>query len=281
MIEKLITNEKLVEVIFFIIVVTLTIVIAKLVSRLFRRIIDGSAEDMNNDPTNYRFIKHGIVALIYLVGFSIAIFQVPEFRVLAQSILAGAGVLALAVGFAAQHALSNIISGVFLVIFKPFRINDRLKVKDLSGVVEDITLRHTVIRDFENRRIIIPNTVISDEVIINSDHSDEEKCKFIDVGISYESDLQLAKKIIKEEMINHPLFVDKRTQEEKDQGLDAAPVRVIQLADSSVNLRGWAWTKDAASAFILGCDLNESIKMRFDAEGIEIPYPHRVMINKS
>jgi len=70
--------------------------------------------------------------------------------------LAGAGILAVAVGFASQAALSNIISGVFVVIFKPFRVGDRLKINELTGVVEDITLRHTVIRDLENKRIIIP-----------------------------------------------------------------------------------------------------------------------------
>jgi small-conductance mechanosensitive channel len=195
--------------------------------------------------------------------------------------LAGAGVLAVAVGFASQQALSNIISGVFIVIFKPFRIGDRVKISDRSGIVEDISLRHTVIRDFENRRIIIPNAHISEEVIINSDYIDDKICKWIEIGISYGSDVELAKAIIKDEIIKHPLHIDPRTQEQIEEGAILAPVKVINLSESSVDLRGWAWAKDSSDAFNMGCDLFESIKLRFDKEGIDIPFPHRTLIHKN
>jgi len=103
--------------------------------------------------------------------------MMPNLRALASSFLAGAGILAVAVGFASQHALGNIISGVFIVIFKPFRVTDRVKLRELTGVVEDITLRHTIIRDFENKRIIIPNFLISEEIIVNSNFEDDRICK--------------------------------------------------------------------------------------------------------
>ena len=235
---------------------------------------------MKNDPTNYKFLQHAIVALIYIVGFSLAIFSVPKLKALASSFLAGAGILAVAVGFASQHALSNIISGIFIVIFKPFRVNDRLEVKGLTGIVEDITLRHTVIRDFENKRILIPNSVISDEVLINSDFAEDKLCKWIDMSISYDSDIDLAKKILEEEVMNHPLHIDPRTPEDIAKGIPEVMVRVISLGESSVNLRAWAWAKDAPDAFMMNCDLIESIKKRFDREGVEIPFPHRTLVYK-
>ena len=185
---------------------------------------------------------------------------------------------AIAIGFAAQHALSNIVSGVFIVVFKPFRINDRLSLQSHQGVVEDITLRHTVIRNFENRRIIIPNTVISNEIIVNADFGDDKIVRWIDITISYSSDIDIAKRIIAEEVKAHPLMIDPRTAEEIEAGLPEVIVRVLSLMDSSVNIRAWAWGKDSVDAFILGCDLLESIKKRFDVEPkVEIPYPHRTI----
>jgi len=278
-------NEKLLENIeyfsIFIGVLFATILVAFLVNRFFRRLIQHSTEEMQNDPTNYQFLRHAVNALIYIVGLSIAIYSIPSLRALASSLLAGAGILAVAIGFASQQALSNIISGVFIVVFKPFRVNDRVKLRDLAGVIEDITLRHTVIRDFENKRIIIPNSLISNEIITNSDFADDKICKWIDIGISYDSNIQRAREIIKYEIINHPLNIDNRSPKQIEDGDELAPVRVILLADSSVNLRAWAWAKNSPDAFRMGCDLYESIKMKFDEEGIEIPFPHRTIVHKN
>ncbi|MCB0760934.1 MAG: mechanosensitive ion channel family protein, partial [Flavobacteriales bacterium] len=218
--------------------------------------------------------------LIYIVGISIAIYSMPNLRTLAKSLLAGAGILAVAVGFASQHALSNIISGVFIVIFKPFRINDRISIRSLNGIIEDITLRHVVIRDFENKRIIIPNALISDEIIVNSNFEDESICKWIEIGISYESDIDLAKSIIAQAIEQHPLSIDHRTDEEKEEGMPRVDVRVIGLGEYAVQVKGWAWAANPPDAFEMGCDLFEQIKKEFDKAGIEIPYPHRTIVNK-
>jgi small conductance mechanosensitive channel len=255
-----------------------TLLVAYLVNWFFKRLIKKSTEEMKNDPTNYQFLRHAVTAIIYLVGIGVAIFYIPNLKALASSLLAGAGILAVAVGFASQHALGNIISGVFIVIFKPFRVNDRVRLRELSGIIEDITLRHTVIRDFENRRIIIPNSLMSEEIIVNSDFGENKICKWIDIGISYDSDVDKAKEIMREEILNHPLHVDVRAEDQMNE--DPAPVRVISLGDSSVNLRGWAWSRDSGDAFLMTCDLLESIKKRFDKEGIEIPFPHRTLVYK-
>ncbi len=114
------------------IIVLLTITLSSIISRIFRRYILRSAAIINNDPTNYKFLRHALVGLIYLVGFSLAIYMIPSFRSLAQSLLAGAGILAVAVGFASQQALSNIVAGLFIIIFKPFRVNDRVTIQNLS-----------------------------------------------------------------------------------------------------------------------------------------------------
>ncbi len=258
-----------------------TILVAYLFNRIFRRFIERSALLMKTDPTNYQFLRHVITAIIYVLGFSWAVYAVPNLRTVANSLLAGAGILAVAVGFASQHALSNIISGIFIVVFKPFRVNDRLHIRNqFNGIVEDITLRHTVIRDFQNRRILIPNSVISDEVIVNSDFEDDKICKFFEVGISYDSDIERARAIIQEEALAHPLLLDNRSDEDRRAGKPQVLVRVIGLGEYSVNLRGYLWAVNAADAFVMACDLFESVKKRFDAEGIEIPFPYRTIVQK-
>jgi len=256
----------------FICIILATVILGYLFNRYAVRLIRKSSLYINNDPTNYKFLRHAITALIYIIGFGLAVNEFEPLRGIANSLLAGAGILAVAIGFASQAALSNIISGIMIIIFRPFRVNDRLKIRDnLSGTVEDITLRHTVIRDFENRRIIIPNDVISKEVIINSDFNDDKICKWIEVTIDYHSDIDQAKKILQEETMNHPFVRDGRNEEDKLNNVPIVVVRVIDLLDLGVRIRAWAWADDTSKASILRWDVLEKIKHRFDVEGIAIP----------
>lgn len=264
------------------VIIFLTIIVASITTRIINLMIKrNQAADDNEDVTNLVFFKRSVIVLIYLTGISFAIYMIPQLRVIATSLLAGAGLFAIAIGFASQAALANVIGGLFIVMFKPYKIGDRIQVRtDLNGVVEDINLRHTVIRNFENKRIIIPNSVISNEVVVNSNYEDNKICKWIDMGISYDSDVDLAKSIMKDEVLNHPLFVDNRTEEQIEDGEEIVPVRVILMGESSVNLRAWSWAESPQDAFLMGCDLLESIKKRFDREGIEIPFPHRTLVYK-
>lgn len=272
--------QKVIEISF---IIFLTVVLATILNKVFKKIVKSSLEDdPTADVTNLQFLRRIITTLIYLTGLSFIVYMIESLRHIAGSLLAGAGILAVVAGFASQQALSNIVSGIFIVLFKPYKINDRVLLKtDLAGVVEDINLRHTVIRNFENKRIIIPNSIISNEVIVNSNYSDSSICKWIDMGISYDSDITLAKKIMQEEAEKHPLIRDNRSMEEKKAENPVVIVRVIGMGDSSVNLRAWCWTDSPKDAFVLGCDLYESIKKRFDASGIEIPFPHRTIVYKN
>ncbi len=198
----------------------------------------------------------------------------PEFKTLGQSLLAGAGIVTVIGGLASQQVLSNIVSGFLIVFFRPFRIGDRITENNTwTGVVEDITLRETLLRDFENDRIVIPNSLVSSQVLVNANHTDDRVCKFIGVGIGYGSDTDQAMVIMAEEVKAHPLHVDNRTPDEVSQGLPEVPVRVLGLGASSVNLRAWAWAANPADGFVMQCDLFRDIKRRFDAAGIEIPFP--------
>ena len=104
--------------------------------------------------------------LIYTIGIIAIVYSIHSVNHIGKTLFAGAGIFSAILGFASQQAFSNIIGGIFLVLFKPFRIGDLIKVGTLNeGYVEDITLRHTVIKDFGNKRIVIPNLLISTETI--------------------------------------------------------------------------------------------------------------------
>jgi small-conductance mechanosensitive channel len=251
-----------------------TILAAYLFNRLFSRFIQKSSVVMQNDPTNYVFLRHAITGIIYVIGFSWAIYEMPSMRAVANSLLAGAGILAVAVGFASQHALGNVVSGLFIVIFKPFRVNDRLILQNgLAGAVEDISLRHVVIRDFENRRILIPNSVISNQILTNSDFNDDRICKWLEFKLHLDTDITQLRSILVEEALKHPLRIDRRTPEDIEAGVPEIMVRVIGLNEYFVHVRAYIWTANTADAFALGCDLMEVLKVRFEQEGIRFAMP--------
>jgi len=263
-------------------------VLAVMVATLFfvkiiKRIISKNKQLTSDNGLSLNFFSNFLYVMVYFFGFIVCIYLIPPLKSLSLSIFASSGVLAIIIGFAAQQAFANIVSGLFIAIFKPFRIGDKIKFigKDVVGVVEDITMRHTVVRTFENKRVIIPNSVISVDIIENAHLIEEKVCRFLEIGISYDSDIDKAINIIKDEIKHHPDFFDNRTDAEKAQGLDPVKVKILGFGDFSVNLRAWVWAKDNATGFDMVCDLNKAIKERFDQEGIEIPFPYRTIVYKN
>ncbi|RDK89196.1 mechanosensitive ion channel family protein [Marinirhabdus gelatinilytica] len=235
----------------------------------------------NEDPTAYKYLRYVAVFSIYFLGIILALLAFPSMRGIAHTALGGAGVIAIIAGIASQEALANIIGGFFIIIFKPFKIGDLIKVTDtMVGRVTDITLRHTVIRNFEYKMIVIPNSIINKEKLINYDLGELKCCERIEIGISYDSDIDLAKKIMQEECEKHPLILDNRTELEIQEGNPIVKTALIKLDDSSMTIRAWTWEQNYSDSFQLKIDVLESIKKRFDEEGIEIPFPHRTLVMK-
>lgn len=267
----------------FIVVVTILVaaILSKILRKIFDKFIGKSSISLNVDATNYNFLKNAINFVIFIAAIIVIFYSIPVLRDVGVTLLASAGIFAAILGFASQQAFSNIISGIFIVIFKPFRVGDQIKIKDDLGIIEDITLRHTIIRNFENRRVIIPNAVISSETILNSTISDPKVCIYFELGISYDSDVNKAIQIIQVEATNHPNFLDNRSDDDKKLNIHPVIVRILGYGDSSINLRAYIWAADPISGFTMKCDLYKSIKERFDNEGIEIPYPHRTIVMKN
>ena len=267
------------QVVFAIVVLATCFIIARIIrfaiSRFFRR----AAIKLKVDPTRYNFFSNAVYFIMLLVAVIIIFRSIPSLKAFGTTLLTGAGILAAIVGFASQAAFSNIINGVFLVIFKPFSVGDRVKIGTLyTGDVEDITLRHTVIKDFENRRIVIPNSVISNETIINSTLTEEKVCMFVEFNISFDSSIDNAMQILQKTATEHPLCIDNRTIEEVAKGEPKVQTRVLEITDFSVKLRAYTWARNPTEGFDLRCDLYKQVKEAFDRQDVEIPYPHRTLV---
>jgi len=270
------------QVIFIVSVIIVTFVVSRILRFLVGRFFRAAARKLKVDPTRYNFFKNAVDFILFFVALVVIFRSIPALHTVGTTLLTGAGVLAAIVGFASQAAFSNIISGFFLVIFKPFSVGDRVRIGQLyTGDVEDINLRHTTIKDFENRRVIIPNSVISNETIINSTITDEKTCMFVEVAISLSSNIDQAIKIIQEEAGRHRYYIDNRTDTEKARGEHPVMVRVMTFLDSGIHLRASVWAKDPTDGFDLKCDLNKSIKERFDAAGITMANLHHLLVMKN
>ena len=259
------------------IVFIISLVIRRILSMMIRR----NSQLIGEDPTKYVFLKNSITFLLFTITTFWILHKIPYFHTLGSALFASAGILAAVIGFASQKAFSNIIGGLFILVFKPFKVGDVIEISNnKKGAVEEITLRHVVIRDYEWRRVIIPNSVISDETIINSNITDEKIRKHIVFGISYDSDVDKAIEIIRKHAENHPLCIDNRTPEEKMNKDPKVLVRMVSWNDSSISLKAYVWTKSNDEAFEVQCSILKSVKEDFQNNEIEIPYPHRTIVHK-
>lgn len=286
-----------------------TILVARAVNNVMESYFKKAGTRLHMDTTTFRMFRHITVAAIYFVGLVVIIFSIPGLRSLSVAMFTGAGLAGIIIGFAAQNTLSNIIAGISLALFQPFRVGDRLTIMNEYGKVTDLNLRHTVVLTWDNRRLIVPNSVISNEAIINWTIEDPAVIWPIEVGISYDADIGLAKKIMIEEARKHPKVMPPQTLEYsvvkpsflKPETLSngfmhlsvmhtvdpefrergEVKVYLTELGDFAVNLRMLVWFKDRSDAYSSGCEIREAIKNRFDNEGIEIPFPYRTIVYKT
>ncbi|MDY6769538.1 MAG: mechanosensitive ion channel family protein [Candidatus Nanohaloarchaea archaeon] len=243
-----------------------TVVTARLFDRVIEHRFRSASQRMDVGRTSYRVVRRLVDAGIYITGFGIAVYTVPQLRQLSFALFASASVIGIVIGFAAQQAFGNIIAGIFIAVFTPFRVGDRIETQQHYGSVEDITLRQTIIATPSNERVIVPNAKILDDYIINYSITDEKSRYSIQVGIAYHEDIDEARGIMLEEADAHELT---------DGG--ESEVIVKDLSDSAVVLELRLWAQDRVDAWQAGQDLRETIKKRFDEEGITIPFPQRTL----
>lgn len=215
------------------------------------------------DRMTIGFIQHLATFIMWVVLALLFCHAVPSLNKLTTSLLAGVSIVSIVIGFAAQSTLGNLVAGISLVIYKPFRRGDRLQLTTPAGletgIVEELSLGYTVLRTSDNRRIVLSNGTIANQIMINLSTADLRGMMSLTVSIGYTSDIDKARAILLE-------LVQARQ--------DIAEVvgcQVTSLSGSGVDLSLRAWCTDAATCKSVEYDLLEQIKRRFDEAGIEIP----------
>ncbi|RLI06069.1 hypothetical protein DRO26_00305 [Candidatus Bathyarchaeota archaeon] len=263
-------NSFLNSVLLLVLGLAVTFTISYLLNVFLERYILEFIEKQPKLTTTYRFVKRLVLATVIFVGVTATVFTAfPETTGVVASIFIAAGFVSIVVGLAAQSSLSNIISGVIVSISQPVRIGDAVMFRNDFCFVEDVRLMHTVLRTWDNRRLIVPNSILQNEVITNYTMEDPTMLVPVFVQVSYESDLEKAMKIMVEVAKKHP---------------DCMPIGnlpnvvVMEFADSGITLRLLSRAKDQPTAFMMARDLLLQIKKEFDKNGIEIPYPRRYLV---
>lgn len=197
---------------------------------------------------------------VYVFGFVMA---ADQLGINVAAALAGIGVAGIAVGFAAQDTVANVISGFLIFMDKPFEVGDWVSVADEDGEVREITMRTTRLRTLNNTYVIIPNKKIIDEVLVN--HSKHGATRIdVPVGIAYKEYIPEAREVILK-AIGDVQGVMK----------DPAPAVVVSgLGGSSVDLEIRVWIEDASKEVITSARVIEASKLALDEADIEIPFPH-------
>lgn len=209
------------------------------------------------------FINNGLKVLLFVM-------VITQVGVETSSLIAMLGAAGLALGLALQGSLSNFAGGILILIFKPFKVGDFISAQGSEGTVKQITVFNTKLVTFGNQEVIIPNGNLSNDKITNYSSEGVRRENLV-IGISYSSSIQKAKDLILELCAADENIL---TEEGKE-----AMVVVTELADSSVNLSVRYWTT-TETFWPTKFKMIENIKAAFDREGIEIPFPHRVMVTQ-
>lgn len=224
------------------------------------------------DPAVVSFLSQLSRIFIYIVAFTLYAHLIPALRALGTALLTGVSVASVVIGLAAQNTLGNLIAGISLLIYRPFRIGDRVQVTAPTGLeigtIESLTLGYTILQTFDNRRIVVPNSVMANQVTINHTAVTPRQMAIVPINIGYSAHIDRARQILLELAEAHALVEE------------VVSCPVTQLGSSGIVLTLRAWCANVGDAKLVEFDLYEQVKTIFDREGIEIPFPYTNVVLK-
>jgi small-conductance mechanosensitive channel len=240
-------------------------VVNTLIRRSFKNITERDNISVGRSKT-LQSLTLNVFSYILVFIFVVMVFEIFDYD--AKALLAGAGVIGLAIGFGAQGLVSDVVTGFFLLLEKQIDVDDYVTTAGFSGIVESVGLRTTQIRGFDGTLHYLPNRLIASL----SNHSRGNMRALVDIGISYNDDIDHAIQVLQE-------ACDKIAAE--DLAIKEGPnvLGVQSLGTSDIVIRILAKTENMAQ-WAVERKLRKGLKEALDANGIEIPFPHQVYIEK-
>jgi small conductance mechanosensitive channel len=235
-------------------------IVGRWVAKLVRKFVQKMMANKDVAPVVNSFVGNLVYTALLIFVIIAALAQVG---IQTTSLIAILGAASLAIGLALQGSLSNFAAGVLLIIFRPFKVGDYVECGGTAGAVEEIQIFTTQLNSPDNKKIIVPNAKVLGDTITNYSAKETRRVDLV-IGVGYNDDLQKVESVLQD-------VVSKNERVLKD---PAPTIAVMELADSSVNfaVRPWVKTGDYWGVYF---DLTKNIKLRFDAEGIAIPFPQR------
>lgn len=212
--------------------------------------------------TRFRMIERlsAVVLFFVAIGLVFWIMDVSAFKRVAVGMFASAGVLGIAIGFAAQTTMANLVSGVIIAFAQPIRLGDKVTIEGEFGTVESIGLFYTVIHLWDNRRLVIPNKILSDQAIRNYTVIDARMPAVVLLRLEYGADVEAVRSMLLEEARAHPLFIS-----------DPEPaVYVVDADNMGVSIRLTAWAADQNDAWQMAVDLRERVVGRLMESAVPV-----------
>jgi small-conductance mechanosensitive channel len=207
---------------------------------------------------------------VYAFAFAAYAHFVPALSGLGAASLTSIGMISLILGFAAQNTLGNLIAGISLLLYRPFKLGDRLQVTAPTGletgIVEGLTLGYTLLKTDDNRRVVVPNSLMASQTAINLTANDPRVICSVLYHISYDSDIDKARAILLELAGKHLL------------ARQVCGCPLTELGNSGFVLSLDVWCADASTAITFKCDLLEQAMKRFAKEGIGLPLPQATLV---
>lgn len=243
-----------------------------IISKLFRFIINRKFGIHINFISSMTKLVYTLIILCILTSFF------PETKSVGKTILTSSGLIVAVIGFSAQQVLADIVSGLMLSWTKPFDIGEKITIAglDMSGIVESMSLRHTVIKTYHNSRLLVPNSVINKSVIENSNYDNHYIGNYLEIPISYDSNVDRAIEIMENVVASHQLVID--TREDTSVGKKVV-VYVKDLCENGVILKVTIRTNNLDDNFAACSDIRKEIKKQFDQNNIKICFKRIKVIN--
>ena len=245
--------------------------LSHILKRTIRLIV---ARDLDNrlDRMSISFLSKVASAVVWILTITLYAHMIPALDKLATALLASVSVASVVFGLAAQSTLSNFVAGFSLIFYRPFRLGDKLQITAPTGVetgvVEDVSLGYTILKTYDNRRVILSNSSISSATMVNLSAREDRTMAIVPISIGYDSDIDTARALILE------IASGMSTIEE------VVGCPVTNLGASSVDFSLRVWCSDSGVAAGVKNDILEAVKKRFDAAGIEIPYAYQNLVVK-
>lgn len=237
------------------------------------RLIMARDRDQRIDRMAASFLSKVASVFVWIVVLMLYAHMIPALDKLGTALLASVSVASIVIGLAAQSTLANFVAGLSLIFYRPFKLGDRIQINAPTGletgIVEDVTLGYTVLQTFDNRRVIVSNSAISNTVMVNLTAVHPRVMAIVPFSISYDADIDRARAIV----------LDLAKAHADIEEIVGCPVMLLNASSVDLSLRVWA--PDPGVAWTIKVELTEQIKKRFDAEGIEIPYGYQNVIVKS